>query len=175
MKVVRMASPGNSGSKPSDQILDMLPRGLSAHGSKHGAVNMLERHIHIPCNLRVARNRGDQLATPMRRMRIEKPHPKLAFDHRELIEQLDKRRTAQRIHWLARTSFFRPPIHPEVGRVLTYEVNFLDSLGDQIADLRSHGFDRATPVTPPHLRNHAKTAWMIAALGNLHVGGMGGR
>ena len=53
-------------------------------------MNVLQRHIHIPRNFRVASDRRDQLVAPVSRMRVEKPNPKLSFDNCKLIEQSDE-------------------------------------------------------------------------------------
>ena len=165
--------PGNSRPKASDQIFNVLPRGLPAHSRKHVIVNVLEGHIHISCDFRVAGDCGDQLIAPMGGMRIQQPDPKFTLDRRKLIEQANERRPEPGIHGLAWTGFFRPQIHPEIGRVLTDEVDLPHSFSDKIANFRNHGFDRAAPVASAHLRNDAKAARMVAAFGDLYVCGMG--
>ena len=174
MNVVRMASPGIPRSQSRDQIFNMLPRGLSAHGRKHVAVECAG--AAYPHSLRPSgcaqsprstrrSNARDacKAAAPKIRLRSSKAH--------RASEPASVR--AGNPPAGADQPFLLPQVHSEVGRVLTDEVNFPHSLGDEIADFRNHGFDRATPVTSAHLRDHAKTARMIAALGNLHVGGMG--
>src|SRR5437667_39586 len=76
---------------------------------------------------------------------------------------------------LARAGFLGPQIHPVVSRVLADQIDLADAFGYERANFREHRFGRTAPVFAAHLRDHAKTAGMIAALGNLHISRMGRR
>src|SRR5207244_7199658 len=62
-----------------------------------------------------------------------------------------------------------------VSRVLADPVDLAEAFGYERANFREHRFGRTAPVFAAHLRDHAKTAGMIAALGNLHISRMGRR
>ena len=132
MNVVRMASPGMPDAEAADQIFDVLPRRFPAHRAKHLAVNVLERHIHISCDFRVASDRGNQLVAPMRRMRVEKPNPKLSFNrsqaHRAIGQGSDPRREST--GWRG-PAFSGHKSIPKIGRVLADQVDLLYPLGER--------------------------------------------
>src|SRR5207244_12149849 len=89
-----------------------------------------------------------------------------------LTDPRNQPRSAIRVHRLTRSRFGLPQIHSVVRGVLTDQVDFAHSFADERTDFRQHRFRFATPMLAAHLWNHAKTARMIAALGNLHVSGM---
>src|SRR5205823_14513059 len=62
--------------------------------------------------------------------------------------------------------------HSVVCGVLTDQVDFAHTFADERTDFRQYRFRFAAPMFAAHLWDHAKTARMIAALGNLHVSGM---
>src|SRR6476646_1119135 len=108
----------------------------------------------------------------MRRVGVKQANPKLAFDLLNLTKQRSQRRSTSRIYRLPRPGFGLPQIHSVVRGVLTDQVDFAHTFADERTDFRQHRFRFATPMLAAHLWNHAKTARMIAALGNLHVSGM---
>src|SRR4029077_16736619 len=108
----------------------------------------------------------------MRRVRVKQANPEFAFDLLNLTEQRNQRRSASRIHWLPRPGCGLPQIHSVVRGVLTDQVDFAHTFADERTDFRQDRFRFAAPMLAAHLWNHAKTARMIAALGNLHVSGM---
>lgn len=60
------------------------------------------------------------------------------------------------------TGFLLPKIHAVVGGILADEVDLLHSLGNKAANLANDGVQRATAVASAHLRNHTKTARVVA-------------
>ena len=108
----------------------------------------------------------------MRRVRVKQANPEFAFDLLNLTEQRDQRRSTSRIHRLTRSPFGLPQIHSVVRSVLTDQVDFAHTFADECTDFRQHRFRFPATMLAAHLWNHAKTARMIAALGNLHVSGM---
>src|ERR1700686_2701426 len=63
-----------------NQIFDMLARSLSSHQLQPFLINMLQRHVNESHYFRAGGDRFHQLSTPMRRMGVEKPHPKISRD-----------------------------------------------------------------------------------------------
>ena len=102
----------------------------------------------------------------MRRMRVEKSHPEIAFDIFDLAQKRRQRRPARGIDRLSRSGLFAPQIHSVIGRVLADEIDFAHTLGHESANLGQHRFGRAAAMTAAHLRDDTKTAGMIAALGD---------
>src|SRR5207247_654545 len=111
----------------------------------------------------------DQLVAPMRRMRVEQAHPKIARNLLDFAEQTRQRRAARGIHLLARAGLFRPEIHSVIGRILTYKTYLLHTLGDKAAHLCDDGLGRAAAVASAHFRDDAKAARMIASFGDFQV------
>ena len=62
-----------------------------------------------------------------------------------------------------------PKIHAVVGGILADEVDFLNSLGNESANLANDGVQRAAAVASAHLRNHAKAARVVAALRDFDI------
>src|SRR5215472_11039467 len=108
----------------------------------------------------------------MGRVRVKQSHPEFAFDLLNLTKQRNERRSASRIDRLSRSDFGVPQIHSVVRGVLTDQVDFAHTFTDQGTDLRQHRLRFAAPMLAAHLWDHAKTARMITALGNFHVGRM---
>src|SRR5262245_3247782 len=105
----------------------------------------------------------------MRRMRVKEAHPEFAFDLLNRTEQRNQRRSASRIHGLTRSCFGVPQVHSVVRSVLADQVDFAHTFMNERADFGQNRFRFSAPMLSTHLWDHAKTAWMIAALGNFHV------
>ena len=135
-------------------------------------MDVLERHVDVAADMSARGDAGDEFIAPMRGVRVEQPNPELAFDLVEFAQQPVKRRPARGIHLLARPGLFLPLIHAEVGGVLADEIDLLHALGDQPADFGHDGFDGAGAMPPAHLRDDAKAARVIAALGDLGESGV---
>src|SRR5262245_30700716 len=108
----------------------------------------------------------------MRRVSVKQAHPESAFDLLNLTEQRNQRWSASRIHRLPRSRLGPPQIHSVVRGVLTDQIDFADTFADERSDFRQHRFRFPAAMLAAHLWNHAKTARMIATLGNFHVSGM---
>src|SRR4029453_18542733 len=98
--------------------------------------------------------------------------PEFVFELLNLPEQRNQRRSASRIHRLPRSRFGLPQIHSVVRGVLTDHIDFAYTFADEGTDFRQHRFRFPAPMLAAHLWDHAKTARMIAALGNLQVSRM---
>src|SRR5437764_2360231 len=105
----------------------------------------------------------------MRRMGIKQSHPEVALDLLDLAQKRNKRRTTFGIDGLTRARFFSPQIHSVISRVLANEIKLAHSFADEPADFRQHGLHCPAAMFTAHLRNHAKAARVIAALGNLYI------
>src|SRR4029453_16875276 len=108
----------------------------------------------------------------MRRVRVKQAHPKITFDLLNVSKQRGESPPRTGIPRLPRPRFGLPQIHSVVRSVLTDQVDFAHTFADERTDFRQDRFRFAAPMLAAHLWNHAKTARMIAALGNLHVSGM---
>ena len=108
-------------------------------------------------------------------MGVEQADPELPGNSGKGVEQGGKPRSPRRVDRLPRPGFFLPEIHPVVGGVLANEVDLFHAGGDEPLDLLHHRLNRAAPVTPSHPRNDAEGTGVIAPLGDLYIGRMGGR
>src|SRR5437773_8655889 len=108
----------------------------------------------------------------MRRMGVKQAHPEFAFDFLNLAKQRSQCRTASGINRLPRSRFGLPQIHSVIGRVLADQIDLAHAFADERTNFRQHGVRFAAAMFSTHLRNHTKTARMIAALGNLDVSEM---
>ena len=108
----------------------------------------------------------------MRGVRIKQAHPEFAVDLLNLTKQFSKGRSSRRVKRLTRSCLLPPQIHPVIRRILADQIDFADAFTDESPNFRKNRLGRPATVSSPHLRNHAKTAWMIAAFGNLYVSGM---
>ena len=175
---------GNAGADFPDQIHDVLLRGFAPHAFQHVPVDVLQRHVHVARDLFAVRNRLNQFIRPMRRMRVEQPNPEIALQRIQLAQQRANRRGIGGQRFGGRGKFLRrrngaavigPQIQAVVSGVLRNQIDLLHAVGDQ-----RPGFGDDVRLLPAamraaHPRNNAEAAWMIAALGDLHVGKMPGR
>jgi len=69
----------------------------------------------------------------------------------------------------------RTQIQPVIGRILGDEIQLLHPVRQEFPGLSQDVGLGPAPMAPPHARDDAETARMIAALGNLDVGKMFGR
>ncbi len=67
-----------------------------------------------------------------------------------------------------------PEVHAEVGRILADEIDLPHPSGNQGAHFRHHGGDGPAAVASAHPWDDTKRAGVVAPLGNLNVGGVGG-
>ena len=90
----------------------------------------------------------------------------------DFAQERGESRSPGGIDRLARPRFFGPQIHSVIGRVLADQIDFANAFRDQAANFAKNGFRRPAPMFPAHLRDHAKTAGVIAAFGDLQISGM---
>src|SRR5262249_42762432 len=100
-------------------------------------------------------------------MRVKQAHPKFPFNLLNLAKKCGEGRPLRRINPLTRTCFLRPQIHSVVRGILADQVNLSHPFADESSNLRPNRLQRTTATFSPHLRDHAKTAWVIAALCDL--------
>src|SRR5215471_17974267 len=131
---------------------------------------MLERNIDVASDLVALRDRVDEFVTPMGWVRIQQANPEVAIDLLNFAEKGSQCGAVCRIHWLTGAGLHCPKIHSVIRRVLTNQIDLTNAFADEPANFRQHRLRRAAAVFPAHLRNHAKSARMIAAFGNLYVG-----
>ncbi len=128
---------------------------------------MLQRDIDIARDLVASSDCLNQFITPMRRMRVKKANPEFPFYLLNLAKERGERRPVRRINRLTRTCFQLPQIHSVIRRVLADQVDLSHPFTDESANFRQNRLRRTTAMFSPHLRDHAKTARVIAALCDL--------
>ena len=79
---------GNPRAQPHDEVLDVLARGFPSHEVEHRRVDVLERHVYVLGDALVARDGGDQFVAPVCGMGVEQPHPEVALDGAEFVQQV---------------------------------------------------------------------------------------
>ena len=131
--------------------------------------NMLQGNIHILHHLLARRHRLNQLAAPMRRMRVEHANPKIAGNPVNLAQQRSKRLTAAGIHPARLRRLLLPAIHTVIRRILCNEINLLHPPSHKPLHLAQHIRLRTAAMAAANARNRAVRTSMIAALRNLHV------
>src|SRR6266576_1368857 len=147
----------------------MVARGFPPHAAQHRFVNVLQRNIYVTRNFVAFCDRLDQFIAPMRRVCIKQAHPEFALNFLNFAKQGSKRRPTRRINWLTRARFLRPQVHPVICGVLTDQIYLTHAFLDESSNLCEHGFRSPTAVFSPHLWDHAKTTWVIAAFGNFNI------
>ncbi len=157
---------------PPDQADDVLVGGFAAHRLQHRRVDVLQRHVHIPRHLVIARDALDQLVAPVRRVGVKQANPEIPLDLLQRVEQPRERRPARGIDRLRRAGAFLPLVHAEVRGVLADEVDLPDAFGNEMAHLGDHGVNRPAAMPPAHLRDHAERTRVIAPLGDLGESGV---
>src|SRR5262245_41768004 len=110
----------------------------------------------------------------MGRMGIEQPDPEIARDRLNPLQQSGKRGAQRGIDRLLRAGFLVPKIHPVVVRILTDEIDLLNTLRHKMTHLGFNRFHRPAAMPSAHLRDNTKTAWMIASFGDLQIRKMRG-
>ena len=162
-----------------DQIPDVLARGLAAHPGQHVVVDVLERHVDIPGDLRAFGNGPDQLVGPVGRVGVEQADPEVALQRVQLAQQraqrggIDRQGLRGRLEALRRRNgpaVVGPQVEAVVGRILRDEVQLAHAVGDQGLGLGHDVGLSPAPVRSAHPRDDAEAARMIAALGDLHIG-----
>src|SRR4029077_5629267 len=131
--------------------------------------DVLKWNIDVTRDLVAAGDGFYQLIAPMGRMGVKQAHPKFAFDHLNFAKQFGECRSPRGIDWLARAGFFRPQIHPVIGRVLADQIDLAHSFSHQSANLSDDRLDVATTMPAAHLWYDAEAARMIAALGDFYI------
>src|SRR6266480_7051967 len=133
---------------------------------------MLQGNIDVARDLVALRDSLNQFIAPMRRVRVKQAHPEFAFDLLNFAKQYRESWSASRIDRLTRPRFRRPQVHPVIGGILADQVNLAHAFANELANFRQHRFGFSAAVFSPHLRNHTKTAWVIAAFSNFYVSEM---
>ena len=136
-------------------------------------MDVLQRHIDVAHDFGIAGQSGNEIVAPVGRMRVEQPHPEIAWDFGQRIQQTAQGGTTGGVHWLTRPGFFFPQIHAEVGGILADEIEFSHAFGDQLPSFLKDGLDSAAAVATAHLGDHTEAARMIAALGDFDIAGVG--
>src|SRR5262245_18275755 len=136
---------------------------------------MVQGDIDVARNFVALRNGFNEFIAPMCRVRIKQAHPEVALDMLDFAKKAGKSWAACRVHWLTGSGLRRPEIHSIIGRVLADQIDLANAFANESPNFGQHRFWRATAVFAAHLCNYAKTTRMIAAFGNLYVGGMRGR
>ena len=109
--------------------------GFPSHSPKHRFIDVLQWDVDITRDLPALGNGRDQFIAPVRRMRVKQSNPKLAVDFFNLAQERSQCRPPRRIDRLTRPGFFRPQIHPVIGRVLADKIDFAHSFGHKCANL----------------------------------------
>ena len=162
----------DASANPGDEIDDVLAGRFAAHREQHLGVNVLQRDVDVARHFFAASDGRDEFVAEMGGVRVEQANPEIAVDLVDRFEQMNQRNAAAGIHELGRAGFFFPEIHSVIGRVLADEVELLHAFRDQIFDFSDNAMDRAGAMFAAHLRDDAKRARMIAALGDFHVSRM---
>src|ERR1700724_3413464 len=105
-------------------------------------------------------------------MCVKQSDPKVAMHLLNLTEQARERWAAGGIDRLARAGFLSPQVHPVKRGVLADQVKFPNAFSDERANFSEHRFHRAAAMFAAHLRDHTKTAGMIAAFGDFYINRM---
>src|SRR6202165_193605 len=103
-------------------------------------------------------------------MRVKQSHPKFAVDFLNLAQEGRQRWTTRFINRLARALLFYPQLHSVIGRILADQIDFAPAFRDKAANFGKHRIDRSAAMFSAHLRDHAKTARMIATFGDFYIG-----
>ena len=135
-------------------------------------MDVLKWDVDVTSDFAALGDRFDQLVAPMRGVRVKQSHPEFTVDFLDLAQESNQRWAARGIDRLARSRFFAPQIHSVVSRVLTDQIDLTHAFRDEAANFREHRLHCPAAMFASHLGNDAKTAGMIAALGDFYVGGM---
>ena len=122
-------------------------------------MRMLERHVHICADFRKRRHRLNELAIDRRGIEIEQPDPNEFVDLGERFEHV--RKTATPVTAIA----------PPHRCILRDENQLADAARNERFRLGEDRLEAAASEVSAQLRDNAKGARMIAALGDLEVGG----
>src|SRR3984893_5285935 len=106
----------------------------------------------------------------MRRMSVEKPHPKISRDSFDPLQQTSQGGATRRVDRLSRPCLLIPEVHPIVGGILADQIDLFHSFGGQVANLSFYRLNRPAAMSAAHLRDHTKTARVITSLRNFQVG-----
>src|SRR2546426_11226218 len=120
---------------------------------------MLQRHINVLAELVVGGNGVEQPMGYLVWIHIQYPNPAGVFERRQPFEQ-------------KRQSILEPVVLAEAGGILADQVDLPDALLKEVAGLGHDTLEVAAAKLPPVLRDHAKTARMVASFGDLDISHM---
>lgn len=163
---------GDAGADALDEIADVVAAGLALHGAEHVVGDVLQGNVDVAGDFRALGDGLDELVAPMRGVGVEQANPEVALDGVELAQERRQCGAAAGVHGRARIGTLLPRIHAEEGRVLGNQIEFFHAFFDELARLGDDAFDGATAMAAPDLRDDAERAGMVAALGDLDVGGV---
>src|SRR6266581_4353276 len=152
-----------------DQSFNMRTTSFASHSPKHRFIDVLQRDVDVSRDVTAFGDGGDQFVAPVCRMSVKQSNPKFAVDFFNLAQERGQCQPPRGIDRLTRTGFFGPQIHPVIGRVLADQIDFARSFAHKRTNLGEDRFRSAAAVTPAHLRDDAKSARMIAPLGDLQI------
>ena len=132
------------------------------HAAQHLIVRVLHGQVDVFHELRLARDRLDELVTEIRRIAVERADPVHALDRAERAQELRELRLAVEVA-------------PVLRRVLRDEDDLLHAARGEVHHLIADILDGAAAVGAADVGDGAEGAAVVAALGDLHIGGVGGR
>ena len=153
---------GNPRAQPIQEDLGFFPRCRAAHAAQYVVVNMLQGDVDIRKDFSAAGDHVQKLVGDVHRIEVHQADPFQPFDLFEPLEQVVQPRLAIDVHAVE-------------GRVLGHHDQFPGAVGHQFLGLGHDVFDRLAGMFAAHLRNRAKGAGPIAALGNLEKRQVSGR
>ena len=142
------------------QLLDQRAHLLlcvgAAHAAQHGVVRMLQRQVDVLADLRLARNRLDELVAEVLRVAVERADPLELRHLDDLAQELRKlRRTVE--------------VAAVLRRVLGDQDDFAHAVLRQVAHLVADVLDAAAAVVAADVRDGAEGAAVVAALCDLDI------
>ena len=153
---VRRAMPGTAA-----RTLSRVFRKISAPAPRfmrfeHVGRSVLQRHVEILADVVVARDGVEQPAGDAIGIGVEEAQPAQTLDARQRVEQ-------------RRQTVLDAQVFAVAGRVLADQRDLLHAAGDQLLALRRPRLEAPRAELAAQVRNHAETARVVAALGNLDV------
>ena len=164
MKLVRIATPGMVRRIRSISFRKMSPEAPRFMRFRTGALACCSGMSMYFTRSRVLRDGVEQFLRDFIRISVKEANPLR-------LRRLDLREPRQQL----RQAVFQSEIFPVAGGILADQIDFPDALAKKPRGFGNHRFKPAAAEIAAILRDHAKSAGMIAALGDLHVGKMARR
>ena len=159
MKEVRKVRSGMACAHLGDELEEYLRRAAALHALEHRGRGVLQGNVNVAAQARVRGEHFKQARGDLVGIGVEETDPAEILDLRELFEQRGE-------------AILNAEVFAEAGCVLPDEVDFAHALGGEALGLDDDRGDGARAELAAELRNDAEGAGMIAAFGNLDVGGV---